>query len=273
MVDLIAEYEQHLKDLRRSVSTMDLYLGVLRRMDRELPCGLAAAYREEMHAWIFDTQRSKATYESYVMIVQGFTRWASDPKRDYRLDHDEAAELPHVKRSAGRPKPIAVDTLKRILAEAPQPWRLMYSLGGLAGLRCIEMARLQRDDVDEEEMRVYGKGDKRRAVPTHPDIWRQVAGLRPGPLAIDERGEPMNRRQLSARGRLRLHRMGYPYSMHQLRHAFATHVHETSGFDIRLVQELLGHSGVNTTQRYIEVSRQRKVAAVRSLGGAAASAR
>lgn len=268
MTDLIADYERHLNDLRRSESTVETYMGVLRRLDRELPCGLLAAYREELQAWIFDVQRSEATYQLYVMIVQGFTRWATDPKHEHRLNQDEAAELPQVKRQGGRPKPIPAEAITRILAEATPLWRLMYSLGGFGGLRCIEIARLHREHVDQEEMRLYGKGGKRRVVPTHPVIWLQVRDLPAGLLAIDERGQPMNRRQISARGRLRLHRMGYPYSMHRLRHAFATHVYETSGHDIRLVQELLGHAGVNTTQRYIEVSGARKAAAVRGLGTA-----
>lgn len=268
MLDLIADYERHLKDLRRSESTIETYMGVLHRLDRELPCGLLAAYREELHAWIFDVRRSEATYSLYVMIVQGFTRWATNPKHEHRLNQDEAAELARVKRSSGRPKPIPADVVARILADATPIWRLMYSLGGFGGLRCIEIERLHREHVDQEEMRLYGKGGKHRIVPTHPVIWEQVRSLGAGPLAIDERGEPMGRRQISARGRARLHRMGYPYSMHRLRHAFATHVYETSGHDIRLVQELLGHGGVNTTQRYIEVSGAQKAAAVRGLGTA-----
>lgn len=266
-MDLIGEYEKHLRGLRRSGSTIETYMGVLRRMDAELASGLVAAYQEELHAWIFQPGRANATYDLYVLIVQGFTRWATSPKREYRLDHDEAADLPRVGRAAARPKPVPPAVLTRILAEARPPWRIIFKLGSLGGLRCIEIERLHREHVDPAEMTLHGKGGKFRTVPVHPAIWDEVAAMPRGPLAVDG-GVPLDRRQISHRGRDRLHAMGFPYSMHQLRHAFATQVHAASGYDLALVQDLLGHADVSTTRRYVEVSPARKVAAVLGLGTA-----
>lgn len=259
MIDLIGDYETHLRALRRRPSTIQLYGSVLRRMDDQLPSGLLSAYREELHAWVFGTERKDATYKLYVTIVQGFMEFATDTDRAIHLDHNEAAKLPRVGGSPSRPKPIPADRLAGIRAAASKPWNLYFDLALLGGLRCIEIAQLDRDDVTEEDILLHGKGGKDRRIPTHPAIWSKVRDLAAGRVTA------LNRRQLSALGRQKLHRMGFPYSMHQLRHTFATAVYASAGRDLRVVQELLGHASVATTQRYVDVSGDQKTAAVRGL--------
>lgn len=269
MIDLITEYEKHLREQVQAgslaESTAELYVYLLRRMDRELEAGLLSAYREELHAWIFTPRRKTATRQLYVTIVKGFTKFATGSELEFRLDHDEAAGLPNLSVPKTRPKPIPAEHLADIRARAHEPWGLLFDLAHLAGLRCCEIAGLDRADITEDEVRVVGKGSKPRDIPTHPELWRRVRDLGPGPIAFDEYGDLMDRRRLSRWGWRRLHTLGYPYSMHQLRHSFATEVYETSGRDIMLVKELLGHASVATTQVYIGVNRDRKAAAVHGL--------
>ncbi len=160
------------------------------------------------------------------------------------------------------PKPEEIDALLAALdGEGPLPLRnralveLVYS----AGLRSREAIDLDLADVDfdQERVRVRGKGGKERAVPLGEEaaFWlaRYVGEARPQ-LA---RGAE-NAFFLSIRGRRldtsALRRL-VPHP-HRLRHAFATHLLE-GGADLRVIQELLGHSSLSTTQVYSHVDGRR----------------
>jgi len=146
-----------------------------------------------------------------------------------------------------------------------------------AGLRVSEALRLDGDDLDLDggSVRVIGKGDRERVVPVG-DVavgWlrRYLATGRPALAAADRvrsaRGGPVF---LSDRGR-RLGRnhawfvvkraaaesgLGDRISPHTLRHSYATHLLE-GGADLRVVQELLGHASISTTQIYTHLTGER----------------
>jgi site-specific recombinase XerD len=174
------------------------------------------------------------------------------PRRPRRLpDAPKADEVDGLLEALDGEGPLAVRN--RALVE------LVYS----AGLRSREAVDLDLADVDfdQELVHVRGKGGKERTVPLGEEaahhLARYVRDARPG-LA---RGAE-NALFLSARGRRldtsALRRL-VPHP-HRLRHAFATHLLE-GGADLRVIQELLGHSSLSTTQVYshVDARRLRKV--------------
>jgi site-specific recombinase XerD len=170
------------------------------------------------------------------------------PRRPRRLpDAPKAAEIEELLEVADGDSPLAVRN--RALLE------LLYS----GGLRSAEAVGLDLADVDfeREAVHVRGKGDKERVVPLGEEaahhLTRYLRNARP---ELARRAEDAV--FLSARGRRldtstvrRLLR--HP---HRLRHAFATHLLE-GGADLRVIQELLGHSSLSTTQVYSHVDAKR----------------
>ena len=175
---------------------------------------------------------------------------------DISLAPRRPKRLPHVGKAAD------VDReLKSLEGEGPIPLRnralgeLVYS----AGLRSKEAVELDLADVDfeQETIRVLGKGAKERVVPLGEEAAHWLAlYLRDGRPQLVRGAE--NALFVSARGR-RLDtstlRRVIPHP-HRLRHAFATHLIE-GGADLRVIQELLGHSSLSTTQVYSHVDGRR----------------
>jgi len=155
--------------------------------------------------------------------------------------------------------------------------RALLELLYAAGLRISEAIGLDRDDlsVDGAFVRVIGKGDKERLVPVG-DValdwvgrWMDgprvallalghVAAARGGPLFLGDRGRRLARQQAWAAVKRAASRAGLAerVSPHTLRHSFATHLLE-GGADLRVVQELLGHASISTTQLYTHLTGER----------------
>jgi integrase/recombinase XerC len=131
------------------------------------------------------------------------------------------------------------------------------------GLRVSELAGLDVDalDRDARTVRVLGKGNKERIVPYGAPaaraldayLGRRVAG--DGPVFVNRRGGRLGVRSLHTIVRRAARAAGVTrrVSPHTLRHTFATHLLDR-GADLRMIQELLGHSRLSTTQRYTHVS-------------------
>lgn len=268
MTDLIAEYEQHLRRKRRAQTTIEGYIGILRRMDRDITVGLAAACTDEIEDWIFnsDRQRSETTCGHYITIVRGFGKWVTDPKHP-RLDFDATEELPEVDGEYEKEvRPVTEDELADVLARAAAPFLDFFILAAFLGLRCIEIAGIRREHIGERETRIFGKGSKWRRVPTPPIVWERYAGHPAGPLLLNRRGEPFTRSAVVAAGNGHVKRIGFmDLSMHCFRKRYGTMVYELSGRDIRVAQNLLGHASVTTTMRYVGVNKDRQAAAVAGL--------
>lgn len=267
MRDLIGEYRQHLLfELDRAASTVKTYIEVLRRMDAQLPSGLACAHTDELRDWINAGNRSKATRHLYRAAAVGFFGWATNPA-DPILDFDSAQLLPGIRVPDRAARPVTTQALADILARARPPYDVWFRLAAYTGARCAEIAALDRDHVTEAEVWVQGKGGKERLVPCHPLVWAAVRSLPPGPIARTALGGRADRRSVSLRGNRHLqHVLGYDdATMHMLRHWFGTHAYEASGRDIRATQDLLGHANVNTTQRYVAVAAAGRSRAVADL--------
>ena len=198
------------------------------------------------------------------LVAEGLT--ATDPASDL--------SAPRLPRSL--PRALTVPQIEQLLAapsgDGPAVLRdralleLLYS----AGLRISELVALDVDDVDLtlRTVRCLGKGRKERIVPFGRPAVRAVDALvtrgRPalhasGPwLLCNQRGGRLTRQ--GAWKIVKAHAeavgLGDVVSPHTLRHSFATHLLD-GGADVRVVQELLGHASVNTTQIYTQVSTTR----------------
>jgi integrase/recombinase XerC len=132
-----------------------------------------------------------------------------------------------------------------------------------SGLRVAECCGLDVDDLDEgrRTVRVLGKGDKERVVPVGETALEALAaylamrGRAHGALFRNARGGRLTTRSALriVKGLARRAGLGQRVTPHTLRHSFATHM-LGEGADLRLIQELLGHSRLSTTQRYTHVS-------------------
>jgi integrase/recombinase XerC len=143
-----------------------------------------------------------------------------------------------------------------------------------AGLRVAELCGLDRSGLDlrSRTVTVTGKGDKERQVPIHEQAatalaeWLargrpELAGPRTPPEAVfvNRAGNRLGPRDVR---RILDRRSPVPTHPHALRHTFATHLLD-GGADLRVVQELLGHSSLQTTQVYTHVSKERLVSVYR----------
>lgn len=139
------------------------------------------------------------------------------------------------------------------------------------GLRVSECCDLRLNQVHLEQgfLRVIGKGDKERMIPMHArcvralrtylDVDRQHWEVKRSPyLFVNAHGHPIYRQYVHSMIKKRLARIGLPMdlSAHSFRHSFATHLLDGGG-DLRVVQELLGHSDITTTQIYTHIQDKR----------------
>ncbi len=211
-----------------------------------------------------------------VVAVRGWHRFAV---LEGRAATDPSADVRAPVAARRLPRALSTDDVERLLeaaslGEGPVPLRdraLLELLYG-TGARISEAVGLSADDLDLEvgTVRLFGKGRRERVVPVgrfaveaveaylvraRPELAR--AGRGTSALFLNQRGGPLSRQSawavLQAAGARA--GLGDRVSPHTLRHSFATHL-LAGGADVRVVQELLGHASVTTTQIYTQVTVQ-----------------
>jgi integrase/recombinase XerD len=240
---------------------------------------LLDAAGDDLHrhlAWQVEERRSSArTTGRLVSALRRFYRFAV---REGLRGDDPAAflERPRIPRSL--PKSLSEAEVEALLAapdvetDAGLRDRAMLETLYASGLRVSELVGLMPAQVslDMGVVRVLGKGAKERLTPLGEEavawIGRYVASARPALLAgrksdalfVTARGGPMTRQGFWALVKRHARKAGIAraISPHTLRHAFATHL-INHGADLRVVQLLLGHADISTTQIYTHVARER----------------
>ncbi len=200
----------------------------------------------------------------------------------YQIRHgqrndDPMARIQRPSKGGRLPKTLSEGDISKLL-EAPNTEtqiglrdRTMLEVLYASGLRVSELCRLERSNISLEQgvVRVLGKGSKERLVPlgdaARAWLQRYLKEVRPGfadprgPVIFPGRsGSPMTRQTFWHRLKYvaRLAGIKTELSPHTLRHAFATHL-VNNGADLRVVQLLLGHQDLSTTQIYTHVARER----------------
>ncbi|MEQ9463795.1 MAG: site-specific tyrosine recombinase XerD [Haliea sp.] len=218
------------------------------------------------------SQRSTARFMS---CARSFYRFLL---REGRLQVDPTLDVDSPKLGRPLPKSLSEQDVDRLLA-APDTElalefrdRAMLEMLYACGLRVSELTGLQLVQVSLNQgvVRVFGKGSKERLVPMGEEalswLQRYMAGPRaellkgiPSDVVFpSRRGTQMTRQTFWYRIKIYARRaeINKPLSPHTLRHAFATHL-LNHGADLRVVQMLLGHSDLTTTQIYTHVAKQR----------------
>ncbi len=161
-----------------------------------------------------------------------------------------------------------MDGVRRMIEVAPtEDMKVIVALCGFAGLRISEALGLQPSNIDFQTntISVRGKGDKTRTVPMSAELRLILA-----PIVIRRLGQPVLVSMADRVARERVTKLGvqaglaHAVSSHHLRATFATTLMEST-HDLRLVQELLGHSSSRTTEAYTEVTMDRQRTAVNNL--------
>jgi integrase/recombinase XerD len=204
-----------------------------------------------------------------IASLRGFCKWAAATQL---LLKNPASTLEQPKIPQKLPKVISLKEIEELLHSNLNTIQtviieLLYS----CGLRVSELVNLNVNDLDlsSKYIRCTGKGAKERIIPIgdraknilksflpEREFSIKKHNLKTKYLLVNDSGRLLNRQDIYSfiheRGRL-IHKNISP---HTLRHTFATHLLE-NGADLRVVQELLGHSDVSTTQLYTHISKKR----------------
>jgi len=263
-----------------SRNTLDAYRRDLRLLAswqaKERGTALDALDEAGLMAYFAVRRMDKATTSNRrLSVLRRYFDWAL---REHRIAADPTLKIRAARQPARFPSTLSESQVEALLAapnvEIPLGLRdrTMLELMYASGLRVSELVGLKTVEVglNDGVVRVMGKGSKERLVPfgaeAHEWLTRYLRESRPAllngraadALFVTTRGEGMTRqafwyliKRYAQQGGIQA-----PLSPHTLRHAFATHL-LNHGADLRVVQLLLGHADISTTQIYTHVARER----------------
>jgi len=217
-----------------------------------------------------------------IASLRGFYKWLTANERitSNPIDTIEMPKLPQ-----RLPKILTVNDVKQMLAENLNPLeRVELELLYGSGLRVSELVDLKTNsfDLSQKYLIARGKGSKERIVPFNKisakaiedylkirDFVMKKFHIDTKKFLINNEGRFVTRQDIYKF----IHKLGEKFhkniSPHTMRHSFATHLLE-NGADLRVVQELLGHSDVSTTQLYTHISKKRLKEVYFAINGAEA---
>ena len=280
VADVIPDYESHLRTERQlSALTVQNYVREATDLSNWLEGIGITAWKDVVAATVRDyvasRRRNGAGGRTIQRVLSGLRSLFAYLRSAGILSHDPCRGIKAPKATKPLPQVPDPDEMAALVSNGGSDVWLerrddaIFELTYSCGLRVSEVASLDVDSVDFEArlVRVIGKRNKERIVPVGRAaaaalrVWLDHRSIQAPPestaLFVSARGKRIATRTIQARLERRLQMRGLPSHIHPhtLRHAFASHVLQSSG-DLRAVQELLGHADIGTTQVYTHLDFQ-----------------
>ena len=201
-----------------------------------------------------------------IASIKGWFRWL---KINEKIKNDPSVALESPKIPQKLPKVMSISEINKIFSsQLDCTEQAIFELLYGCGLRVSELTNLEIKNIDlnSKLLRCFGKGSKERIIPIGEKAkiaiqkYLELRNLYPNSdskkLFINKKGKNISRQEVYLLSQKVGEIIDKHISPHVFRHSFATHLLE-NGADLRVVQELLGHSSVSTTQLYTHVSKKR----------------
>lgn len=218
---------------------------------------------------LYDKKYTPRSITREIASIKGFFKWLSINEI---IKHNPALAVEQPKLPKRLPKVLSMKEINELLNEQMTTLeKAVLELLYAAGLRVSELVDIQINNIDlnAKYIRCIGKGSKERIVPVGKKACNAITNylkernyltkkhnLKTKYCFIKENGKKLTRQDvylfINSLGK----NINKEISPHTIRHSFATHLLE-NGADLRVVQELLGHSDVSTTQLYTHISKKR----------------
>src|SRR5210317_79630 len=208
-----------------------------------------------------------------ISSLKSFLKFSASKIEGYKFSYGEIQLLKNPKIPRTLPKPISEEQIDQLMEEllkiSKKSWvqkrnlALLYLLYG-CGLRIAEALSVTKNHLREKSsITIMGKGNKERMIPMLDIVYQKVENYLQElpydlkshePIFVGDRGAPLKASAFQRDLKQARINLGLPNTTtpHALRHSFATHLLKNGG-DLRVIQELLGHSSLSTTQIYTEV--------------------
>lgn len=254
-IEPLRSFEIHLNALGRSPRTISTRLThlytVARSINRDTPSEVTS---HDIENWCGTNDWAPETRHSYYSSLRVFFRWfyAEAPSKD------PSDWLPSIHRPLPPPRPAPDADIEQAISNSDSRTRVILTLAAELGLRAGEIARLHTNDLQPapdnwSTLTIVGKGNQIRILPVTPSLsWaiRQQAE-EPGwvfPGRMDGHLSPRWIGQLATRV------LPAPWTLHTLRHRFATTAYNRGTKDLVAIQKALGHQSITTTMRYTQTA-------------------
>jgi integrase len=253
----------------KAPSTIRLRQDQLQLLARHTDSGPWQVTTADLYDWLAVAAWSQERRRSVRTTLRAFYRWGIALER---LSHNPADGLPVVSATQPNPRPTPDAVYHRAKLAADPRARLMIRLACECGLRRAEVAQVHSADIEQDlggwSLVVHGKGRKVRVIPMPASIAYELGRL---PAGFAFPGQSDGHLSPERVGRIIRDLLGDGYTMHGLRHRFATMAYQTDR-DVFTLQAVLGHASPETTRRYVQVpsdAMRRMVENVSQANGAA----
>jgi len=275
---LVKEYRAYLKlEKGLSANSVEAYLMDYQRLKDyadEHGIDVVRASFDDLQAFVFDTFKNITSVRTQARLIAGVHSFYRFLLYHHYIEQDPSELLETPKKEQHLPEVLSLEEIDAMIAkidmsksESHRNRAIIEMLYG-SGLRVSELVNLRLSDMYLKEgyMRITGKGSKQRLVPVSPvavewfGYWLQDRNqLDIKPEAVDiaflnRYGRQLTRAMIFTIIKSLAHEAGIKktISPHTLRHSFATHLLQ-NGADLRIIQQLLGHESISTTEIYTHV--------------------